>query len=236
MSTHPATGASALIVHAHPEPTSFSSAQAHAARESLTALGYSVELIDLYARSWNPVLERGEFTPFDGAFKPQREQWNAVKDGTLHPDVRADLDRVLAADLLVLSFPLWWFSLPAILKGWLDRVFVMGGVSGGDLGAFDGGALVGRRAVVLATTGGSAEAFTRDGAFGSADDFLFHVHRGMLEFVGYDALQPIITYGPAHLGDAERAESLAAVRQAFHSLDDRPAAATSRTRTLAATR
>lgn len=236
MSTHPDTCASALIVHAHPEPTSFSSAQADAARESLTALGYSVEFIDLYARSWDPVLTRGEFASFEGPFKPQREQWSAVKDGTLPSDVRADLDQVLTADLLVLSFPLWWFSLPAILKGWLDRVFVMGGVSGGDLGAFDGGALVGRRAVVLATTGGSAEAFTHSGAFGSTDDFLFHIHRGMLEFVGYDALQPIITYGPAHLGDAQRAEALKAVRQAFHSLDDRPVAATSRARALAATR
>jgi NAD(P)H dehydrogenase (quinone) len=235
MSTHPGTRASALIVHAHPEPTSFTTAQAHAARESLKAQGYSVEFIDLYAKQWAPVLTRGEFPPFEGPFKPQREQRNAVKDGTLPADVRSDLDAVLHASLLVLSFPVWWFSLPAILKGWLDRVFVMGAVSGGDLGLFDQAALAGRRAVVLTTTGGSAESFTHSGAFGDINDFLFHIHRGMLEFVGYDALEPVITYGPAHLDDLQRAEALHDVRHAFSNIDDRPVAATSRSRTSAAT-
>lgn len=154
MSTHPGTRASALIVHAYPEPSSVTTAQAHAARESL----------------------------------------------------------------------------PAILKGWLDRVFVMGAVSGGDLGLFDGAALAGRRAVVLATTGGSADSFTRSGAFGDINDFLFHIHRGTLEFVGYDALEPVITYGPAHLDDVRRAEALHDVRHAFSTLDDRPVAVTSRSR------
>lgn len=226
MSTLHESPATALIVHAHPEPSSFSSAQVAAAREALVAQGYTVDFIDLYSRGWNPVLDRAEFPSFDGPFKPQREQWNATKEGTLPLDVRTDLDRVLAADLLVLSFPLWWFSVPAILKGWLDRVFVMGGVSGGDLGVFEGAALAGRRAVVLLTTGGSAELFTPDGAFGDIDTFLFHIHRGMFEFVGYDALTPIITYGPAHLGDAQRSEALIAVRDAFSSLDDRSLTAT----------
>lgn len=222
------------MVHAHPEPTSFSTAQALAAREVLGEQGYSVEFIDLYAKQWAPVLDRGEFEPFDGPFKPQREQWNAIKAGRLAPEVRADLDAVFRADLLVLSFPLWWFSLPAVLKGWIDRVFVMGGVSGGDAGVFETAALAGRRAVVLATTGGGADAFAPDGAFGATDDFLFHINRGMLEFVGYDALEPVITYGPAHLDDAQRAQALVDVRHAFRDIDDRPVAASSRSRTSVA--
>lgn len=58
----------------------------------------------------------------------------------------------------MLSFPLWWFSMPAVLKGWVDRVFAMGGVFGGDHGLFDEAALTGRRAVLLLTTGGSTAA------------------------------------------------------------------------------
>ncbi|MBT8163745.1 MULTISPECIES: NAD(P)H-dependent oxidoreductase [Arthrobacter] len=236
MSTQTDSRASALIVHAHPETVSFSTAQAHAAAETLRAQGYTVEFIDLYANGWEPVLDRSEFAPFEGPFKPQREQWNAVKDGMLPADVRTDLDAVFRADLLVLSFPLWWFSLPAILKGWMDRVFVMGGVSGGDLGAFEQAALTGRRAVVLATTGGSADAFTADGAFGDINDFLFHIHRGMFEFVGYDALEPVITYGPAHLDDARRAEALRQVRHTFGNIHHRPLAASTRYLDLTATR
>ncbi len=232
MTTPSGTRASALIVHAHPEPTSFATAQAHAARESLEAQGYEVTFIDLYAQEWDPVLARNEFPLFEGPFKPQSEQWNSFKAGTLRADVRADLDAVLGADLLVLSFPLWWFSTPAILKGWLDRVFVMGGVFGGDLGLFDTAALVGRRAVVLVTTGGSADSFTDGGAFGDIDVFLFHIHRGVLEFVGYDALEPIITYGPARLDDSLRAQALREVTQAFSTLDTRPVTRTSRSRTI----
>jgi NAD(P)H dehydrogenase (quinone) len=143
----------ALIVHAHPEPSSFSTAQAHRARQTLEADGWAVEFVEL--------------------------------------------------------------SVPAILKGWLDRVFVMGGVAGGDAGLFETARLAGRRAVVLTTTGGPAEAFTADGAFGDIDRFLFHIHRGMLEFAGYEVLEPVITYGPAHLDDAERAAGLLAVEAAF---------------------
>lgn len=219
-----------LVVHAHPEPTSFSTAQAHVARESLASRGHPVEMIDLYARGWDPVLARAEFPPFEGPFKPQREQWNGVREGTLAPEVRADLKRVLTADLLVLSFPLWWFSLPAILKGWLDRVFAMGAVSGGDAGMFETAALVGRRAVVLTTTGGPAEVFTDAGLFGDIDDFLFHINRGMLEFVGYTALRPIVTFGPAHLDDVERARALDDVRHAFDTIGGRSPAPTARPR------
>lgn len=228
VTTPSSTRPSALVVHAHPEPGSFSAAQMHAAVASLQAQGYAVELIDLYAREWNPVLRRDEFAPFEGPFKPQREQLRAIANATLAPEVRGDLDAVLRAELLVLSFPLWWFSMPAILKGWVDRVFAMGGVAGAEAGLFETAALAGRRAVVLATTGGGADAFTSSGAFGGIDDFLFHIHRGMLEFVGYDALRPIVTYGPAHLDDRERAAALEEVRAVFDSIDEHPLAVSSR--------
>ncbi|EFL33129.1 NAD(P)H dehydrogenase [Streptomyces viridochromogenes DSM 40736] len=203
----------ALIVHAHPEPRSFSTAQMTAATESLRAAGYRVDVLDLYADGWAPVLAREEFAPVDGPFKPQAEQMRAVREGTLDAAVRAHLDRLLAADLLVLSFPLWWFSLPAVLKGWVDRVFVMGGVFGGDHGLFGQAALAGKRAMLLFTTGGPTESFRPGGAFGPMDDFLFHIHRGMLEFVGFEVLEPVITYGPARMTDEERAAALDQVRQ-----------------------
>lgn len=201
----------------------------------LEATGYDVEYLDLYAARWAPVLDHDEFGPVDGPFKPQREQWDAFRAGTLAEDVRVSLDAVFRADLLVLSFPLWWFSVPAILKGWLDRVFAMGAVSGGDAGVFETAALRGRRAVVLTTTGGSAAAFTPEGAFGGVDEFLFPINRGVLEFVGYDALEPIVTFGPAHLDDAARGAALDVVRTAVAALDARPLASTNRSRRSADT-
>ncbi|MDJ0463768.1 NAD(P)H-dependent oxidoreductase [Streptomyces sp. H27-C3] len=203
----------ALIVHAHPEPHSFSTAQMTTAAQALRDAGYRVDILDLYADAWAPTLAREEFAPVDGYFKPQAEQMRAVKDGTLDATVRAHLDRLIAADLLVLSFPLWWFSLPATLKGWVDRVFVMGGVFGGDYGILGDAALAGKRAMLLFTTGGASESFRPGGSYGSMDDFLFHIHRGMLEFVGYQVLDPVITYGPARMTDEERTAALAVVRE-----------------------
>ncbi|WP_030176136.1 NAD(P)H-dependent oxidoreductase [Streptomyces sp. NRRL S-813] len=203
----------ALIVHAHPEPHSFSTAQMTTAARTLREAGYRVDVLDLYAEGWAPVLERQEFAPVDGHFKPQAEQMRAVKDGSLDTTVGEHLDRLLAADLLVLSFPMWWFSLPAILKGWIDRVFVMGGVFGGDHGLFDDAALAGKRAMLLLTTGGSSESFRPGGALGPMNEFLFHIHRGMLEFVGYQVLDPVVTYGPAHMTDQERTAALDTVRE-----------------------
>jgi NAD(P)H dehydrogenase (quinone) len=203
----------ALIVHAHPEPRSFSTAQMTATAQSLGEAGYRVDVLDLYADGWAPVLAREEFAPVEGPFKPQAEQLRAVEEGTLDAAVRAHLDQVLAADLLVLSFPMWWFSLPAVLKGWVDRVFVMGGVFGGGHGLFGDAALAGKRAMLLFTTGGPSESFRPGGAFGPMDDFLFHIHRGMLEFVGFQVLEPVITYGPARMTDQERAAALDAVRE-----------------------
>lgn len=202
----------ALIVHAHPEPLSFSTAQMTTAAQTLRDAGYRVDVLDLYADAWAPALGREEFAPVEGHFKPQAEQMRAVKDGTLDAAVKAHLDRLLAADLLVLSFPMWWFSLPAILKGWVDRVFVMGAAFGGDHGLFSEAALAGKRAMLLVTTGGASESFQPGGAFGPMDDFLFHIHRGMLEFVGFQVLDPVVTYGPARMTDGERAAALEAVK------------------------
>ena len=211
----------ALIVHAHPESASFCTSQMQAARDELVRQGYEVDVIDLYENKLDPVLDRGEFEHVEEPFKPQDEHLKAIKAGTLKPRIREDIDRVLAADLLVFSFPLWWFSVPAILKGWVDRVFVTGAVFGGDYGILDEAALVGKRAVVLTTTGGPEDMYSEDGALAPIESFLFHVNEGIFRFVGYEPLKPVVTYGPAHVDDEQREKALGAVRSEFEKIDER---------------
>ena len=208
----------ALIVHAHPEPGSFTTAQMREAEAALTAGGHQVKVLDLYSLGWNAVLDRPDFPTASGHFKPQAEQARAVTEGSLPPHVAEHLKALHQADLLVLSFPLWWFSVPAVLKGWVDRVFVMGSVFGGPHGIFDQGALTGRRAVLLLTTGGAADHFGPDKPYGDLDQLLFHIHHGMLGFVGYDVLRPVITHAPARQSDQVRQAALVSVRQAFERI------------------
>ncbi|RIX28653.1 NAD(P)H-dependent oxidoreductase [Amnibacterium setariae] len=214
----------ALIVHAHPEPDSFCTAQMHAAAAALRDSGHRVDVVDLYALGFDPVLDITEFPAARRPLKPQAEQASAWAAGTLAPDVAPQLDLLLAADLLVLSFPVWWFALPAVLKGWVDRVFVSGGVFGGELGLFQDAAMHGRRAIVLATTGGSETSFTEGGRFGDLDRFLYPIHRGIFEFVGFEVLEPVVTFGPARDDANGRANALADVHSAFRAILDRPTA------------
>ena len=126
---------SALIVHAHPEASSFCAAQMHEATAALLAQGYTVELSDLYAMNWEAALDRHDFTQdIWGQFKPPLAQEQASTAKSFAPDIAAEIEKLLRADLLVFSFPMWWFSLPALLKGWVDRVFVRGTAYGGRVG------------------------------------------------------------------------------------------------------
>ena len=162
----------ALIVHAHPEPGSFCTAQMRQAASTLQARGYEVEISDLYAQGWNAGLGRGNFMHAQGGhFKPQAEQVRAAQNHTFAPDVAAELNKLLAADLLVFSFPLWWFSLPALLKGWVDRVFVMGAVYGAGVGTYDNGKFLGR--ALLCTTGGPESAYGPQANNGELNTALF---------------------------------------------------------------
>lgn len=222
-STSKTTIRHALVVHAHPEPRSFSTAQATAAQRALQSQGVQTKMLDLYAEGWDPVLAREQFASVGDYFKPQSAQMVAVAGDVLEEPVRSHLALVHEADLLILSFPLWWFSVPAILKGWMDRVLVMGSVFGGQHGIFERGAMRGKKAMALLTTGGAEAAFVEgspDG-YGSLDSFLFHIHRGVFEFCGYEALAPVVTFAPAHLDAGARTTALEAagrrVTAALHS-------------------
>ncbi|MDV6375520.1 NAD(P)H-dependent oxidoreductase [Deinococcus arenicola] len=206
--------------HAHPEPGSFCAAQMCGAADTLREQGYMVEISDLYAMNWGAALDRADFMhPLEGQFKPQAEQVRAAKEGSFAPDVAAELEKLQAADLLVFSSLLWWFSLAALLKGWVDRVFTMGTVYGGGVGTYDTGLFRGRRA--LLTTGGVVEHYGPNARDGEMNVNLFHIQNGMLRFT---VLAPVISYSLVRLTREDRAAQLGRVRGAFETLDEREVA------------
>ncbi|WP_097459102.1 NAD(P)H-dependent oxidoreductase [Mangrovitalea sediminis] len=199
-----------LIVHAHPEPRSFNGAMTRTALETLRDAGHSVTLSDLYALQWNPVSSRANFTTVANPdyLKPQAEEMLATEQDGFAPDIEAELRKLEAADLMIWQFPLWWFGLPAILKGWVDRVFAMGRTYGGGH-IYDTGRFRGRQALLSFTTGGPAPAYQKDGFNGDIDAILRPIQRGMLQFLGFDVLASQQVFGPAHMDDAQRTQALA---------------------------
>jgi NAD(P)H dehydrogenase (quinone) len=198
-----------LIVNAHPEGKSFCSALHNLAVDTLTCNGHTVAESDLYRLSFQPVSDRGNFTTIkDPAyFKPQVEEIHASESGGFAPDLEAEMRKVEDCDLMIWHFPLWWFSVPAILKGWFDRVFAMGRFYGNGR-FYETGMMQGKKALLTLTTGGPLEAYQPGGFNGDINSVLRPVQRGMLEFVGFSVLASQICYSVAHISQEERQELL----------------------------
>ena len=108
---------------------------------------------------------------------------------------------------MIWQFPLWWFGLPGILKGWVDRVFAMGRTYGGER-FYENGAFKGKRALLSVTTGGPDSAYAKDGWNGDIHAILRPIQRGMLRFTGFDVLAPNLCFGPARATPEQRTQWL----------------------------
>ncbi len=180
-----------FIVYAHPEPRSFNRALLEASQRVLADGGHDVVVSDLYAMGFNPVASAADFTErrFTDQLQYDREQKHAQAHGAFSADIQAEIDKLLACDLLILQFPLWWFSTPAILKGWIDRVFVNGLVYGAGR-RFDQGGMRGKRAMVCTTTGCLPGMVEPDGLLAALDINLWHLQHGTLGYAGFTVLPP----------------------------------------------
>jgi NAD(P)H dehydrogenase (quinone) len=200
-----------LIVHAHPEPQSFKAALPAAAVAAIEAAGHTAEVSDLFAQGFDPVAGRHDFTTVadPDRFHYQSEQEHAARHGGFSAEIAREQERVRRADLLVLQFPLWWGGVPAILKGWCERVLAYG-FAYVDGRRFDTGLFKGRRAVFSVTTGGTPERFSPEGVYGPIGTVLYPVERLLLQYMGYEVMEPFVAYAAPRVTAEERAAYLAA--------------------------
>ncbi len=100
-----------LVVYCHPRSDSFAAALRDAALAALAAAGHESRLIDLYADGFDPAMSAAEHRDYE-------------VEGVNEAPIAGQLAHLRWAEALVFVYPTWWFGLPAMLKGWLDRVFV----------------------------------------------------------------------------------------------------------------
>jgi len=210
-----------LIVFAHPEPASFSAALKNEALAALTRAGHAVTVSDLYAMGWNPALGPREFE-HDRASADfldlSREQEHAHRNASHADDVRAEQAKVTAADLVLFHFPVWWFGMPAILKGWVDRVFSRGfAYSVGR--KYESDHFKGKRAMLCVTTGTASTLYEPDGIDGNLLHVLWPIHNGMLAYTGFTVLPPFVAWMPGRVEADERAAYLAAYGERLAALE-----------------
>ena len=209
-----------FIVHAHAEKKSYNAALTSTAVEALQGAGHEVVVSDLYAMGFDPVSDRRNFTTVKDPdyFKQQLEEMHATENDGFSTDIRAEQEKLEECDALILQFPLWWFGLPAIMKGWADRVLAMGRVYGGGKW-YDQGAFRGKRAMCSVTIGGPASSYMPDGLNGDImNQILFPINHGILRFTGFDVLPPFLVHGPARMSLEERQAHLARYRETVLAL------------------
>ena len=205
-----------LVVYAHPEPTSLTRQLVDVTAETLSAAGHTVIHSDLYGMRWKAVYDAHDFPTREN---PDRlsliaESGHAYASGHQSPDVVVEQQKLLAADAVVLQFPMWWYSVPAILKSWIERVYVWGFGFGYKDGSnrfrFGDGILKGRRALVNVQTGGSAADYGLRGINGPIEQLLFPLTHGALFYAGMDVLPTHAVHSTMRVSTAEEVEAIKA--------------------------
>jgi len=191
-----------LIIAAHPSAKSFNHSVVEAYTEALTERGHRVTCRDLYAMGFNPILSARDMA--------------AIARGKPARDIRTELNAIRTADVITLISPLWWSGFPAMLKGYVDRVFSAGFsyvIKGKDYRP----SLSGKKGVIIMTSGASVEELKSSGILRALRTAY---HKGLMEFCGIelvghlylDGIDPTMsrTAGERHLETVRRF-----VRRAF---------------------
>ncbi|MBF0459431.1 MAG: NAD(P)H-dependent oxidoreductase [Nitrospirae bacterium] len=184
-----------LIVYSHPNPKSFNHAIMETLAGELTTLGHEVKIRDLYAINFDPVLKASDF--------------ELIQSGKVAADVKVEQDHIAWADVISFVHPIWWTGLPAMVKGYIDRVYSFGfAYKIDDTGVT--GLLNGKKVLIINTTGTPEEIYAKIGMFNSilqtSDD-------GIYRFCAMEVLKHVFFTAIPYITDAERAGMLVEVKE-----------------------
>src|ERR1039458_3420358 len=174
-----------LVVAAHPAEGSFTMGLTRAYAAELEQLGHSQRTYDLYRIGFNPVLAAHELVP-------------ASADHPVSADVVQAQDDIRAADALTVIYPLWWLSMPAMMKGYIDRVFARGFAYESHNGIVHG-LLSGKKSVLITVSGAPLPLLVQSGNWNAVQVLQdTHILRAtgftLLEHVHFDEIVPNLSH------------------------------------------
>ncbi|NVN94810.1 MAG: NAD(P)H-dependent oxidoreductase [Bacteroidetes bacterium] len=160
-----------LIIYAHPNPASFSSALKSKIEQTLIAKGDNVKVRDLYEMNFNSVLSANDLA--------------GVYAGNTPDDIVAEQELISWANTIVMVYPIWWAGLPAIAKGYIDRVFTYGfAYKVGEQGIE--GLLKGRNVILVTPHGTPKQYYEPSGMWNSMAQTQ---DKGIFEFCGIEVIK-----------------------------------------------
>lgn len=185
----------AHIILAHPETRSFNAHLKDISQKTLLKAGWEITVTDLYAIGFDPSEGPKHYSSRKDSenFHAQTEQRFNTDNNTLAPEVEAEIQNIMKCDLLIVHFPLWWFGMPAILKGWMDRVFVYGRMYK-SLERYDNGVCRGKQMIACVTTGASEASCSYNGKEGDTQLHLWPI-LFPFRYLGFEVFQPEVFNG-----------------------------------------
>lgn len=163
-----------LIVYAHPHTDSLNHAILNTAVETLEAQGHEVVVRDLYALGFQPVLSAADTA--------------SMRAGQIPQDIATEQQFVADAEAITFIYPIWWTGLPAIMKGYVDRVFAYGfAYASGEAGIEK--LLTGKKGLIINTHGTPSEIYEQIGMTASIK---MTSDIGIFDFVGIEAVDHLL--------------------------------------------
>ncbi|MDP4143414.1 MAG: NAD(P)H-dependent oxidoreductase [Bacillota bacterium] len=184
-----------LVVFAHPNPKSFCKGILDTVVKASEEKGASVRVRDLYDIGFDPVLRASDFEAFSNGAVPE--------------DIAAEQEDVKWADAITFIYPVWWSSFPAMLKGYVDKVFSFGFAYGNVDGTIVG-LLKGKKAFLFSTTGSPNEVYASNGMHNSMKQIS---DQGIFNFCGIDQVTHTFFGSVPYVDDATRKGYLAEVEK-----------------------
>ncbi|MFC2151799.1 NAD(P)H-dependent oxidoreductase [Bacteroidota bacterium] len=179
-----------LIIIAHPKEESFSQLIRKELEFRFEEKGDHVKIRDLYKMNFNPVLTEGEL--------------KYIKEGNVCPDILVEQSYILWADEITMIYPLWWNAFPAIMKGYIDRVFTNGfAFTITDKGTI--GLLKEKKVRLITTAGMTEESLKQENVYEGLNITQDH---GVFEFCGMEVIDHLYVTEVTSLSEEEKREEL----------------------------
>lgn len=199
-----------LVISAHDDTKSYVASLHNTALGVFERTEDKVMVSDLYAQQFNPVASLLDFkikssSHVNYMFEQQRA--SNTRNG-FSPDLQSEMDKVKKADLIIVHFPLWWGSVPAVLKGWFERVFAMGFAWNSD-NRYSKGLLKGKKVLLCVSVGDPQSFYSSDGMHkATVEQHLYGLTHSTLAYCGLDVYKPFIIHNVTAGSDEELEEKV----------------------------
>jgi NAD(P)H dehydrogenase (quinone) len=186
-----------LFVYAHPNPESFTASIISRLVEKAKEKNHLTEIRDLYTLKFDPILSSNDF--------------EALRSGNIPADIKIEQDLISKADVVVMVYQLWWTQFPAMLKGYIDRVFSYGfAYQFGKKGLE--GMLNGKKVFLVTNTGTPTDVYENSDMFSALNKTS---NIGIFEYCGIDTIEHIFNGGVPSINEDARKEYLISTIKSF---------------------